>query len=368
MLQDDEQRARLRLIRTETVGPVTYRQLLARFGSARHALERLPDLARRGGASRFTLASLQAVEAEFAAGLKLGGRWLFVDTAEYPGLLAQIDDAPPVLLALGRLSLLQVQAVAMVGARNASAAGLRLAGTIARDLAAQGCTVVSGLARGIDTAAHKGALAAPAGGTIGVVAGGADVVYPPENHALQAAIAEQGVVLSEQPLGAQPQARHFPRRNRIVSGVSLGVVVVEATPKSGSLITARLAGEQGRQVMAVPGSPLEPRAQGCNDLIRTGATLVTSAADVLECLAPLAGPYAAPPLTVAEACDDGEPDDAARAAVLALLSVTPVPIDDLVRWSHVPPGQVAFALLELELAGRLVRHAGNRVSLVAPAL
>lgn len=365
MFSEDEQCARLRLIRTETVGPVTYRQVIVRFGNARRALERLPDLARRGGAQRFVLADLQTVETEFAAGLKIGGQWLFVDTPEYPALLAQTDDAPPVLLARGRLPLLAAQTVAMVGARNASAAGLRLAGMIARDLAGAGCAVVSGLARGIDTATHKGALAVASGGTIGVVAGGADIAYPPENQALQAAIALQGVVLSEQPLGTHPQARHFPRRNRIVSGLSLGVVVVEATPKSGSLITARLAGEQGRQVMAVPGSPLEPRAQGCNDLIRNGAMLVTCAADVLECLSPLAGPLAAPPSAVTEPVDDGEPDDAARTAVLDLLSIAPVPIDDLIRWSNVPPGQVAFALLELELAGRLLRHAGNRVSLVA---
>lgn len=365
MIDEHEQRARLRLIRTETVGPITYRQVMARFGTARRALERLPDLARRGGAQRFTLASHETVDKEYAAGLSLGAQWLFVDSDGYPPALAQIDDAPPVLLARGRLPLLGAQVVGIVGARNASAAGLRLATVLARDLAAAGCAVVSGLARGVDTAAHKGALSAPSGGTIGVVAGGADIVYPPENTALQADIAERGVILSEQPLGTHPQARHFPRRNRIVSGLSLGVVVVEATPKSGSLITARLAGEQGRHVMAIPGSPLEPRAQGCNDLIRNGATLVTSAAEVLECLSPLTGQMVLPPAAMAESCDDGEPDDAARNAVLALLSVTPVPIDDLIRWSDVPPGQVAFVLLELELAGRLVRHAGNRVSLVA---
>jgi len=249
--------------------------------------------------------------------------------------------------------------VAMVGARNASAAACRFARGLASDLADADLVVVSGLARGIDAAAHWGALD---GGTIGVVAGGVDIAYPPENAELQAKIAEQGLVVAEMPVGTQPQARHFPRRNRIIAGLCAGTVVIEAAPKSGSLITARLAADAGREVMAVPGSPLDPRAQGCNALIREGATLVQSAADVLETLGTIAGELAAPGATYDHGPVALEASDGERAAIAALLSPTPVAVDELVRQSRLPSATVASVLLDLELAGRLVRHAGGRVA------
>jgi len=266
-----------------------------------------------------------------------------------------------VLSVRGDLGLLDRAMVAMVGARNASAAACRFARGLASDLADADLVVVSGLARGIDAAAHWGALD---GGTIGVVAGGFDVAYPPENADLQAKIAAQGLVIAEMPVGTQPQARHFPRRNRIIAGLCAGTVVIEAAPKSGSLITARLAAEAGREVMAVPGSPLDPRAQGCNALIREGATLVQSAADVLESLGTVTGQMAAPearydPGPVALEASDGE-----RRAVEELLSPTPVAVDELVRQSGLPAATVAGVLLDLELGGQLVRHAGGRVALV----
>jgi len=355
-----EQIARLRLIRSENVGPVTFRQLVARFGSGRAALDALPDLARRGGRSSLRIATAAQAEAELAAVERFGGRFLFWGLAPYPRLLAEIDDAPPVVATRGRLALLDRPAVAMVGARNASAAAIRFARGMAADLAAAGVVVVSGLARGIDAAVHVGALD---GGTIGVIAGGLDVVYPPENAELHRHLFEQGLVVAEQPLGTEPQARHFPRRNRIISGLSLGVVVVEAVTRSGSLITARLAGEQGRDVMAVPGSPLDPRAQGCNQLIRDGATLVQSAADVLEAIGPIGGRAAMPANRFFEEPVALDADDAERAAVLGRLSPVPVPVDELVRQTGLPPAIVQTALLELEIAGRLVRHAGGRVAL-----
>jgi DNA processing protein len=264
---------RLRLVRSPGIGPITYRQLIARFGTAAAALAAVPDLARRGGGRAPGLASRADAEREIERGEALGARYLVLGQGLYPRLLAEMDDAPPLLMAKGQLGLLERIAVAIVGARNASAAACRFA----RGLGQQGTVVVSGLARGIDSAAHDGALDS---GTIGIVAGGIDVFYPPENEARQQAIAERGLVLAEMPPGTEPRARHFPYRNRIIAGISLGTVVVEAAPRSGSLITARLSAEAGREVMAVPGSPLDPRAQGCNQLIRDGATLVQSAADV----------------------------------------------------------------------------------------
>ncbi|MCA3254974.1 MAG: DNA-protecting protein DprA, partial [Alphaproteobacteria bacterium] len=272
------------------------------------------------------------------------------------------EDAPPALATRGHLTLLDRPAVALVGARNASAAGQRFAARLAADLADEGYAVVSGLARGIDAAAHAAALE---GGTIGVVAGGIDIVYPPENAALHEALYARGLVVAEQPIGTEPQARHFPRRNRIIAGLSLGTVVIEAAPRSGSLITARIAAEQGREVMAVPGSPLDPRAQGCNALIREGATLIQSAADILEALRPLAprasapaDPFAAPPPSAAP-----DPSDRDRRTVLDLLSPTPTAIDDLLRLSGLAPATVQLILIELELAGSLTRHAGGKVAI-----
>lgn len=358
-----ESLARLRLIRSENVGPVTFRQLLARFGTARAALDALPDLARRGGRASLRIATLAEAEREWAAVEKAGARLLVWGVAPYPRLLADIEDAPPVLAVRGHVALLDRPAVALVGARNASAAGQRFAARLAAELAEAGQVVVSGLARGIDAAAHAAALD---GGTIGVVAGGVDVIYPPENADLHRALYERGLVVAEQPLGTEPQARHFPRRNRVIAGLAQGTVVIEAAPRSGSLITARIAAEQGREVMAVPGSPLDPRAQGCNALIREGATLVQSAADILEALSPLAPRASAPADLFSHrpaAAPPPDPTDRDRRALHDLLGPTPTPVDDLIRLSALPPAVVQLLLLELELAGALTRHAGGKVAL-----
>jgi DNA processing protein len=291
---------------------------------------------------------------------KLGARFLALGKGLYPRLLGELEDAPPLLVAKGNVGLLDQPAISIVGARNASAAACRFARGLAHDLGQIGFAVVSGLARGIDSAAHDGALAS---GTIGVIAGGIDVFYPPENKPRQEAMYERGLVLAEMPPGTEPRARHFPYRNRIIAGMSSGTVVVEAAPRSGSLITARLAGEAGREVLAVPGSPLDPRAQGCNQLIRDGATLIQNAADVAEAVRPyesqvrsVSEPYDVPP----EKWVDGED---VLASVEALLGPSPVPVEEIIRLSGVPSGGVQMALLELDLAGRLDRHAGGKVSL-----
>jgi DNA processing protein len=352
--------ARLRLIRTGSVGPVTFCHLLARFGSAQAALDAIPDLARRGGGPAPRIPSLADALREADAVQRAGGTFLFTGRPGYPALLAEVEGAPPVLSVAGDLALLARPMVAMVGARNASAAAIRFARQLAVELGELGYVVVSGLARGIDTAAHRGALAS---GTVGVIAGGLDIVYPPENEALQHEMKAKGLVVSEQPPGTEPYARHFPARNRIIAGLALGTVVVEAAPKSGSLITARLAGDYGREVMAVPGSPLDPRAQGCNQLIRDGATLVQSAADIAEAVRPFGRDHvAAPPapFTSGATPDLAESD---RKAVLDLLSPIPVGIDELLRQSGLAPAALHLVLLELELGGRLARHAGARVSL-----
>jgi len=358
----EDQIARLRLIRSENIGPVTYFQLLARFGSPGAALAAVPDLAARGGGRPPRLASRASVEREIEAVARLGARHLFLGQGLYPPLLAELETAPPALIAKGHLTLLDKQPVAVVGARNASAAACRFARSLARKLGEAGAVVVSGLARGIDSAAHDGALET---GTVGVVAGGIDIFYPPENEARQRALFERGLVLAEQPPGTEPRARHFPWRNRIIAGLAHGTVVVEAAPRSGSLITARLAAEMGREVMAVPGSPLDPRAQGCNQLIREGATLVQDADDVMEAVSPLrVRPFRQPERDYAGGPSGGEVGEAIRARVTALLNATPVPVDELVRQAEASPAEVQIVLLELELAGRLERHAGGRVSLV----
>lgn len=358
----DDGIARLRLIRTSGIGPITSQQLIARFGSPEAALEAIPDLARRGGGRIPQIASLAAIEAELAAVRRLGARYLFRGVGDYPPLLDEIENAPAALIVKGDLALLARPAIAVVGARNASAAAVRFARQLCNDLGEQGQVVISGLARGIDTAAHQGSIAH---GTVGVIAGGIDVHYPPENAALQQEIAERGLLIAEQPPGTEPRARHFPYRNRIIAGLALGTVVVEAAPKSGSLITARLAAEYGRDVMAVPGSPLDPRAQGCNLLIREGATLVQNAADVIEAIGPYTAGVASgrdPVPRVPPAFDDA--DDAARRAIANLLGPVPVAIDELIRQSGLEPAIVATVLLELELGGRLERHAGGRVSVM----
>jgi len=364
---------RLRLIRTPTIGPVTYRQLIARFGDAGRALDALPDLARRGG-RRLEIAGALLAEDELAALARLGAVPLFLGTSQYPALLAATETAPPMLAAQGDLTMLERPALAVVGARNASAAGVRLARLWCEGLSAAGLVIVSGLARGIDAAAHGGALEGAtmdAGGTVAVVAGGVDVVYPPENAALMARIGEAGLVLAEAPVGTQPQARHFPRRNRIIAGLAAATLVVEAAPRSGSLITARLAADYGRDVLAVPGSPLDPRAQGCNQLIREGATLVQRVDEVLEALSAFGDDGAealgqrfqlaeGPVSMVSELAPE-----AARARILSLLSPAPVAVDELVQQSGLAAPDVASVLLDLELEGMMQRHAGGRVGLAA---
>ncbi len=355
--------ARLRLARSDQIGPATYRHLIARFGSASLALERIPDLAARGGGRAPRLASVESIRREIDRADRLGARYLFLGEPGYPHLLSQIDSAPPVLVVIGDIGLLDRTCVAMVGARNASAAACRFARMLAGDLGRAGAVIVSGLARGVDTAAHDGSIDH---GTVAVVAGGADIFYPPENEARQRGIGERGLLIAEQPPGVEPKARHFPYRNRIIAGLSLGTLVIEAAPRSGSLITARHAGEYGREVMAVPGSPLDPRAQGCNLLIRDGATLIQSAEDVIEAIRPLDGRMGAAPRmreTVAAApAPEPELDGGSRSAFIDLLSATPVAVDELIRQSQLDPSAVAGLLLELELAGRLARHAGGRVS------
>ena len=361
---DAEQIARLRLIRSENVGPRTFHQLLARFGTAEDALAALPALARQGGRrGRIGICSAEDAEAELAAAAALDARVLHTGQADYPALLAALDDPPPVLHVLGGLTGFSRPTIAIVGARNASAAGIRFARRLASELGEAGLFVVSGLARGIDTAAHFGALA---NGTAAVFAGGLDSVYPPENRDLAAEIVERGgALLSEMPPGTEPQARHFPRRNRLIAGLSLGVVVVEAALRSGSLITARLALEQGREVLAVPGFPTDPRHGGTNRLLREGAGFVESSHDILEALAPmLAGPPTRRQPQPFVNQDVTEVDlDHERLTVQRLLGPTPTEIDELIRQGKLTPATVMTILLELELAGRLDRLAGNRVAL-----
>lgn len=362
----------LRLIRSANIGPVTYSHLIQRFGNAEEALAALPELARRGGARAPRIAEARNIYAEIEKIGRLDAKLLFLNDKAYPRLLSELSNAPPVLIFRGALSHLDNPIISIVGARNASAAACRFARDLSNNLTLAGATVASGLARGIDTAAHQGALK---NATIGVIAGGIDVYYPPENNVLQDDIADQGLLLSEQPPGTEPRARHFPYRNRIIAGLACGTVVVEAAPKSGSLITARLAAEAGRHVMAIPGSPLDPRSRGCNNLIREGATLVQSAEDVMELIqhfddrADVANQNYrnASSGTQAESkvCDwhNDEASDQDRRAVFDLLSITSVTVDELIRQSDVTPSALQLILLELELAGKIVRHAGGKVSL-----
>ena len=353
--------ARLRLIRSDNIGPITYFQLIGRFGSAAAALAAIPELAARGGGRVPRLAGRDQIEREIEEVARLGARYLFAGEPPYPALLAAMESAPPALIAKGNPEILDRLPVAIVGARNASAAGCRFARMLAHSLGEAGAAIVSGLARGIDTAAHDGALDS---GTVAVVAGGIDVFYPPENEARQQAIGERGLLVSEQPPGVEPRARHFPTRNRIIAGLALGTVVVEAVLRSGSLITARLAAECGREVMAVPGSPLDPRAQGCNQLIRDGATLIQNADDVLEALQPMRSRPPPEHRVEEQAAAPVDADDGVRRDISNLLSGTPVAVDEIVRQTALPAAVVRTVLLELELAGRLERHAGGRVSVV----
>jgi DNA processing protein len=342
-LDPAERLARLKLARSARIGPVTFHEALQHFGSARAAGARLAAVADA------------AIAREEEALAKAGGRFLVIGDPAYPPALAALPDAPPVLSAIGDLGLLARPALAVVGAREASAAGCRLAGELAGALGAAGFVVASGLARGIDAAAHQAALAS---GTVAVLAGGIDQVYPPQNAGLQAAVAANGLLLSETPWGTPPVARAFPRRNRIVSGLSMGVVVIEAAARSGSLITAQRAAEQGREVFVVPGSPVDPRYAGSNSLIRDGAILTRDANDILSVLnqprldcQPLGKPRQ----------NQAGPE---AAKVLSALGSVPTAVDELVRRCQVSAAAVAEVLLALELEGRLERHRGNRVSLM----
>lgn len=362
-ITQDEAFARIRLLRSPNVGPVSYAQLLARFGEATAALAALPDLAGRGGTAYRPTPEARVAD-EVAAVKRAGARYLFHDSPDYPPLLTQTEGAPPILTVRGDASLAARPCVAVVGARNASAAAVKLARDFASGLAEAGLVVVSGLARGIDGSAHRGALAG--GTTIGVIASGIDIAYPPEHRDLHDEIAECGLLVAEQPPGTEPLARHFPSRNRIIAGIAAGTLVVEAAPKSGSLITARLAGEFGREVMAIPGSPLDSRSHGCNQLIRDGAVLVQSPEDVIELVSGFDGPQPTRLRAPAEAWPGPAPfTDEPPAELADILTTAPVAVDELIRQSGESASAVHLALLELEIAGRLERHAGGRVSRVA---
>ncbi len=363
-LSDAERRDWLRLSRTENVGSITFRHLLARFGSAKAALEALPEMAQRGGKRSFRLPAANAIEDEIARSEKCGAKIIASCEPDYPEALAAIEDAPPLITVLGHVSLLHKRVIGIVGARNASLNGRKMAETLARNLGKEDIVIASGLARGIDAAAHTGSLTT---GTIAVVAGGVDVVYPEENRALYDQLAEVGCIISDMPLGCEPHAKLFPRRNRLISGLSLGVIVVEAALQSGSLITARMALEQGREVFAVPGSPLDPRCTGTNDLIRQGAVLTEKAADILAHIHSLPTGMAEPPISdigAFVAPIDESDLAAARAKILENLSPSPVPVDELIRNCQLSAPVVLTVLLELELAGRLERQAGHRVVLI----
>lgn len=363
LLSHEQRRDWLRLSQSENVGPATFRQLINRFGSAAAALEALPELSQKGGLRRpLRIYSRDAAEADLERAHALGARFAAAGEAGYPALLRYIDGAPPLLCIKGRAELAEKDCVAIVGARNASAAGRRFARQIAAEIGAAEFAVVSGLARGIDTAVHEAALPMA---TIAVVAGGIDVIYPPENDGLYRDIGERGLIVTEMVPGTVPRAEHFPRRNRIISGMSRAVVVVEAALRSGSLITARLAAEQGRDVFAVPGSPLDPRSEGCNKLIRDGAALLQSARDVLDALSsgfrPDGEVFLEPPGSGLDG--PAEFGESERETVLGLLSHSPADIDDIIRESGLPASAVLSILLELELAGKAQRLPRGRVAL-----
>lgn len=366
-LTDRQRIAWLRLIRTPNVGPATFRDLINRFGSAETAIEMLPDLARSAG-NLFApkVPSPSEAEAELAAAARMGATFIGIGEPDYPPLLRRMDYPPPLLAVKGNAAVLSLPAIAIVGARNASLAGIKMARMIAAELGREGYAIVSGLARGIDAAAHEASLDT---GTIGVLAGGLDRPYPPENMQLFQDIGQRGAVISEMPFGWTLRAQDFPRRNRLVAGSTIGLVVVEAAQRSGSLISARLAGEMGRLVFAVPGSPLDPRAAGTNGLLKDGAILVTDARDVLDAVRPL-DERRTPPTLAAPGPEDFEAAPATapadRARIVEALGPTPVGVDEIIRHTCLHPAQVFMILLELDLAGRLERHAGGSVSLLLP--
>lgn len=372
-LDADERLACLRLIRSSQVGPVTFRELVNHCGGARQALAALPELSRRAGRPARVCPEAEA-EAELRAAEKVGARPVFTIEPGYPETLAVLDTPPPMVYLKGRAHLLARPSIAIVGSRQASAAGLKLARLFAKGLADAGFSIVSGLARGVDAAAHEASLAQ---GTVAVLAGGIDIVYPPEHASLQSRIGEEGCLVTEQPPGFAPRGRDFPRRNRLVSGLSRGVVVIEAARRSGSLVTARLAGEQGREVFAVPGHPLDPRAEGTNQLLKSGATLVTQPEDVIDALEPqlhfrragMTEETSPPPLAAQPGPRDVEavpppaaPTDSERARVLAALGPHPVDIDTLARAAGLEAREVRVLLLDLDLAGEIARHGSQLVS------
>ncbi len=371
VLDEGERIACLRLIRSENVGPVTFRELINHFGGARAALDALPDLARRGGRGRTPkLCSKASAEAELERAQRVGAEPLFTIEPGYPQALAHLDAPPPLLYVKGNVALLARPAFAIVGSRQASAAGGKLARLFAAGLGRAGLAIVSGLARGIDSAAHEASLDT---GTIAVLAGGADIVYPPENAGLQKLIGETGCLVTEQPPGFEPRAKDFPRRNRLISGIALGVLVVEAARKSGTLVTARFAAEQGREVFAVPGHPLDPRAEGTNQLLKNGATLATGPADILEALAPVARlegrgftEFAPPQPSRLPQGPVALPSAEERDRVLAALGPHPVDADEIVRSTGLGARDVRIVLMELDLAGRIERHGGQLVSRIEP--
>ncbi|THV13908.1 DNA-processing protein DprA [Rhizobium rhizophilum] len=369
-LTDRQKIAWLRLIRSDNVGPATFRDLINHFGSAEAALDALPELSRRGGSTRaIRIATLADAEREIETAHRFGACFIGIGEPDYPAALRQIDAAPPLIAAKGDLDVATLPAVGIVGSRNASISGAKFAAMMAREIGLSGYGIVSGLARGIDSAAHRASLDT---GTIAAMAGGLDQPYPPENVDLLDQICEgRGLAISEMPFGWEPRARDFPRRNRLIAGVALGVVVIEAAARSGSLITARLAGEFGRLVFAVPGSPLDPRCEGTNGLLKDGATVTTKAQDVLQALAPISE-LDLFSQSEADEPDDGHsgdrplappPNDDERLIIIQALGPTPVEIDDIIRHTGLPASSVYLVLLELDIAGRLERHAGGFVSL-----
>ena len=358
----------LRLIRTDNVGPATFRDLINRFGSAENALAMLPELVTSGGAAKLPRIPSQSPKPRpsWKPRQSTAHASSAIGEPDYPAMLRRMDQPPPLIAVKGEANVFALPAIAIVGARNASLAGIKFARNLAAELGREGYAIVSGLARGIDTAAHQGSLAT---GTIAVLAGGLDQPYPPENIELCQEIAGRGgAAISEMPFGWEPRAKDFPRRNRLIAGLSLGLVVIEAANRSGSLISARLAGEMGRLVFAVPGSPLDPRAAGSNRLLKDGAILVTEASDVLDQIAPIAGMQPGGAAERQEQPPDFSatppPGDSDRAGVLEALGPTPVGVDEIIRHTGLHAAQVFTILLELDLAGRLERHAGDNVSLV----
>lgn len=368
-LNHAERLACLRLIRSENVGAVTFRELINHFGGASAALDALPELSRRGG-RRIRICPRARAEAELEAAYRLAARPLFTIEPGYPAALASIASPPPMIYIKGNAELLARPALAIVGSRQASAAGIKIARMFAAEIGRHGFVIVSGLARGIDAAAHEASLAT---GTVAVLAGGLDVVYPPEHERLQREIAAKGSLVTEQPPGFEPRAKDFPRRNRLVSGLSFGVLVIEAARRSGTLTTARYALEQGREVFAVPGHPLDPRAEGTNHLLKSGATIATEAADILTTLQPMAGPrrgFAEPAIRPAEtSAPPSEPRDVVALPrdgdcdiVFNMLGPHPTDIDDIARATGLPARDIRIILMELDLAGRIERHGQNLVS------